>query len=371
MLTNGWAEAKVLADILFKGSCFRVMDKMQERRSLDDLDLALLAEMQADGRKPVSHLARKLGISRAYAAKRLDLLLDKQVASIAAFTSPFALGYRTLALTGIETSLADLNSVADRLRAMPEVKLAGIVAGWKPIVIWTMFANPGDLPLFLSRELGRIPGIRSTETMMIIEWRAAVPYLSAERSWRTVFSLEQASATANPNGPGVKSAPSLQSKEQPGREIDHLDLVMLQELEKDGRQSLSKLAEKLGISKTRAGIRLQNLLSRRITDIVALPNPLSLGYHAFAMIGVTVSPGQIEEVMARLQASPDAYLIARVVGRYDVIVWMMFPGPTDLSHFLAGEMGSIPGILSVETAIDLEARKVSFTRLALSCRRTQ
>jgi Lrp/AsnC family transcriptional regulator for asnA, asnC and gidA len=69
---------------------------------LDDLDLKILREMEADGRQSISALAKTLGISRAYAGKRLQSLLDRKVTRIVTFTDPRVLGFRTMAIVGIQ-----------------------------------------------------------------------------------------------------------------------------------------------------------------------------------------------------------------------------------------------------------------------------
>lgn len=92
---------------------------------LDSLDLKILEEMRSNGRLPASHFARELGISETYACKRLQRLLDRKITRITAFANPLALGYRVVALTGVQVSPAKLRTVGDRLRAIPNVKLAG------------------------------------------------------------------------------------------------------------------------------------------------------------------------------------------------------------------------------------------------------
>ena len=59
---------------------------------IEELDLMILKELEADGRQSVSDLARKLGINRAHATARLQRILDQQVAKIVAFNNPLLLG---------------------------------------------------------------------------------------------------------------------------------------------------------------------------------------------------------------------------------------------------------------------------------------
>jgi len=63
--------------------------------SIDELDLQLLNELEADGRQPVSDLAKKLGTSRAYMSSRLQRILDQRIARIVAHTSlwPLAIAF--------------------------------------------------------------------------------------------------------------------------------------------------------------------------------------------------------------------------------------------------------------------------------------
>jgi Lrp/AsnC family transcriptional regulator for asnA, asnC and gidA len=334
---------------------------------LDSLDLKILKEMGLDGRQPTSYLAKKLGISRTYASKRFQRLLDRKITRIAAFTHPLALGYRTMAVTGVQVSPGELNTVADSLCALPDVNMLIIAAGWQGIIIWTIFANPVDLSRFLTRELGNISGIKSTETMMVIEWRVSLSYLSSDQ-WRSMLFSYPPSSYSAPldNRQERKSTLAQQTDQGPNLSIDELDLVILKEMEQDGRQPVSDLAEKLGISRANASARLQRLLDKQITRIVAFTSPLDLGYHTNALIGMRVSPKELDTVMDKVGTLPNVYGVAKVVGRYDIFIGANFPGPTDLSRFLVRELGTIPGLLSMEITIGLELRKTSFEYLASS-----
>ncbi|MBM4463105.1 MAG: Lrp/AsnC family transcriptional regulator [Chloroflexi bacterium] len=334
---------------------------------LDNLDLRILSEIGLDGRQSASDLARKLGISRTYASKKIQRLLDRKITRIAAFTHPLALGYHTLAVTGVQVSPGELNTVADSLCALPDVNMLIIAAGWQGIVIWTMFANPADLSRFLARELGNISGIKSTETMMVIEWRVSLSYLSSSQWRNMLFSYPPSSYLAPwDNQPEPKSILAQQGDRDSNLSIDQLDLMILKEIEHDGRQPVSDLAKKLGISRANASTRLQRLLDKQITWIVAFTSPLDLGYQTNALIGVRVSPKELDTVMDKVVTLPNVFGVAKVVGRYDVLIGANFPGPTDLSRFLVRELGTISGLLSMEITIGLELRKTSFEYLASS-----
>lgn len=337
------------------------------RVHLAELDLKILAEMQLDGRQPLSVLARKLGISRAYASKRLQRLLQHKTARIMAHTNPLALGYRCMGITGIRVSLGQAYTVAQSLHNLPEVKLVCIVTGSQDILIWSMFANPLDLMTFLSRDLGGISGIRSAETMTVVEWRACISYVSSHQWTSYVFSYPaSASLLARVKPPQEEAFLNQEGDRVPDLGIDLLDLMILKEIEQNGRQPLKQMARNIGISRDTASARLQYLLDQKVTSIGAFVNPLAVGYAALAFTGAKVSLKDIDAVMDKLQALSNVIWIAKVTGRYDVIFGAGFPDMIYLSHFLTEAVGCIPGILSVETMVGLELTKNSFGYLASS-----
>ncbi len=322
---------------------------------LDEIDLRILREMEADGRQSISALAKKLGISRAYTGKKMQNLLDRKITRIVAFTDPRVLGFRTVAMIGIQVSLGELHTAADRLRALPSVQMVMIAAGRHNIVAWAMFADPMDLSSFLTRDLGNIPGIKSTETSMVLEWR------------KMSFSYLSSSKLGAPGPePQESSLPEPSVAQSSDLDIDELDLEILQELEQDGRQPVSYLAKKLGTSRAYMSSRLQRILDLRITRIVAHTDPMCLGFRIFAMIGIKVVPSEINAIAGKLCLLNSTHGVAIMAGQHDIIIWTMFPTPFDLSAFLERDLGHIPGIISAECAILLELRKMSFPFLVRS-----
>jgi DNA-binding Lrp family transcriptional regulator len=329
--------------------------KQESDTALDKLDLMILKELEADGRQSVSDLSKKLGISRPYAGKKLQRLLARQLTRIATFTNPFALGYQTSAIMGIQVSPKEVHSTADKLRALTNVHMVTIVAGRYDILIMIFLQRPGDLPVFLQRELGTIPSITSVETNIVVETR------------KVSFSYLESSLLGAEMGQQAENTTAIHEGVQDIQiNLDELDLLLLRELETDGRQPVSDLARKLGTNRAHATVRLQKLLDNQVARIVAFNDPLVLGHSTFAAIGIKVSPHEIRAAADKLSALKDAYWVALVAGTYDIIIWTMFPAPMDLSRFLGQKLGSVSGITSVEIMIGLELRKTSLHRLVSS-----
>ena len=322
---------------------------------LDQLDLAILREMETDGRQPLSDLAKKLGTSRANTSRKLKRLLDSKVTRIVAFTNPLVLGYRTNAMIGIKVSPREIHETAEKLTALHNVHLVIIAAGRHDILIWTMFQTPTDLSTFLGRDLGMIPSITSTETMIVLETRK-----------QSFDFLASSNLVVNDGKFEERFSSEELAYQDAALAIDHLDLMILKELEIDARQSVSDLAKKLGTSRGNVSNKLQRLLNQQLTKIVAFTNPLTLGYNVFSLTGIKVSPNEIDAAAERLSRLPEIHTVAKVAGRYDIVVQSMFHTPIEQSAFLMKELSNIPGITSTETMIALELRKLSFMFLVSS-----
>ena len=332
-----------------------IVMKQNPQPNLDQLDLMILREMGLDGRRPISDLAKKLGISRVYAGRRLQRLLDQQSTRIVAFTNPLVLGYQTVAIIGIQVLPNEINKAANKLSELPNINLVITTAGRHDIVIWTMFHSPADLSEFLGRELGTVSGIISTEAMIVLEMR------KLSFSFVTAYDLGDGG-----NHPQPETAPIQYFTPALKIDVDRIDLMILKEMESNARQSVSDLAKKLRMSRAHASGRLQRLLDQQLTRIVAFTNPLILGYNFFSLIGIKALPGEIDAAADKLSTFANVFMVAKTAGQHDVIVWAVFKTPLDLSTFIMNELAGISGITSTETIIALELRKMDFTHLASS-----
>ena len=81
--------------------------------------------------------------------------------------------------------------------------------------------------------------------------------------------------------------------------IDDIDKALLVALQKDGRLPYTKLAARVGLSEAAVRQRVQRLIEGGVTQIVAITDPLTLGYRRMAMIGIRVE-GDLRDTAATL-----------------------------------------------------------------------
>ncbi len=328
---------------------------------LDAIDTGLLRGLTVDGRRSASDLARELGISRAYANRKLQALLKKRRIRVRAFSNPTALGFKAGAMTNIQVSPGGMDAAIGCLRSLPQVCLLMITAGGQDIVALTMFPSAGHLSTFLTEDLGRMPGIKSTETLMIADWRVRSVLSDPGVGFYSYLS----SQPGNRNGPhGGKAADFAQAGMSPDSTIDRLDLEILRAIERDPRQPIAVLANSVGASQRSASARLRSLLAGDALRIGVYFSPFEIGLDFFPMVGMRVSPAEVEAVAARVESLPNVFWMLRVSGRYDLLVGTMFAGPREVSRFVWKDLAGIPGILSMETSIGLEISKWSLPYMA-------
>jgi len=136
---------------------------------LDELDWAIIACLQRDGRTPNTAIAAQLGITEATVRRRIERLLKEGIIKIAAIIDPFKVGIQTVALIHLDVDLGHLEEVAEQLIALPNVRVVAYTTGFYDMLIEGVFKSQQDLLTFLKDQLPQIPGIRNSETSILLQ----------------------------------------------------------------------------------------------------------------------------------------------------------------------------------------------------------
>ena len=145
------------------------------------------------------------------------------------------------------------------------------------------------------------------------------------------------------------------------RDLKPLDLMLMREMAMDATQTTTDLAKKLGRSRSTVQWRLQELLDKKIINIVPVHNPVAAGYKMGVLIGLKVLPNRVSSIAAEMASVPEVHNVIICGGRYDIILGAVFTDTEKLSEFLINELSSITGVNSVETMVTLKIVKASFT----------
>ena len=138
-------------------------------RSLDRIDRQIVSLLQKNGRLANVEIARDLGLAEGTVRKRLERLLEAGVIHIVAVVEPERVDYPIHTIVGIEADLAQLQQIARRIAALPEVTGVSLVTGTYDLLIEVVLTSSDQLLSFLMDRIAGIPGIKRTETCQVLK----------------------------------------------------------------------------------------------------------------------------------------------------------------------------------------------------------
>lgn len=298
---------------------------------IDELDLKLVSELENDARQSSREIAAKLGTTATTVSRRLQRLLDAKLITIATIPIPSALGYKMVAYVGVNIHPGKSHAVIDFLRPHKNVRVIRLISGRFDILLSVLFRNLTELSTFIREELGNTPYLVHAETMIVLK--------RTKSSWTY-----------------LSSSPVIVKDPRP-RELDELDLRLIRELEKHPRESIKNLAAKLGMSRIWTSRKLQALLDDNIIKVVSIVKPPAFGLNVEATIFVKVHPGKVTELAASLAPNTSISHVFIINGQFDLLLFAVFRDASELSDFLANDLGNKPGVISYETALQLALPK--------------
>ena len=143
---------------------------VQQELELDEIDRTIVELLRTDGRMSIPALAEQVGIGRATAYSRFDRLVDNGVITgFEAQVRPEALGLTVSALVTIEAEQVAWVDLRDRVMELPSVHWVGLTAGASDFVVLVRAADLDDLRDVVLRDLLSVPGIRNTQTAVLLE----------------------------------------------------------------------------------------------------------------------------------------------------------------------------------------------------------
>ncbi|MFF4803209.1 Lrp/AsnC family transcriptional regulator [Streptomyces sp. NPDC001351] len=130
---------------------------------MDDIDRAILRELQTDGRIAYADLGPKVGLSASAARQRLQRLLDTKAVQVVGVTDPMSMGGQAMALLGIGVD-GDPRAVADELAARSEVVYAVLTSGGFDLFAEVVTSGPRELLDFVNDVVRPIEGVRQIQS---------------------------------------------------------------------------------------------------------------------------------------------------------------------------------------------------------------
>ncbi len=103
------------------------------------------------------------------------------------------------------------------------------------------------------------------------------------------------------------------------RPLDDANRAIIESLQRDGRRAYAQIAAEIGLSEAAVRRRVQQLRTSGVIQIVAVTDPLQLGFHRQALIGISVE-GDVRAVAAKIVPLPEVDYVVMCAGSFDLLV---------------------------------------------------
>jgi Lrp/AsnC family transcriptional regulator, regulator for asnA, asnC and gidA len=152
------------------------------------------------------------------------------------------------------------------------------------------------------------------------------------------------------------SAPS----PRPVVQLDDVSKAIIEELQQDGRRSYAAIGKVVGLSEAAVRQRVQRLIEGGVMQIVAVTDPLELGFGRQAMVGIRVS-GSVAPVADAIAELDEVDYVVVTAGSFDVLAEVVAESDESLLEILSERIRTIPGVVTTETFVYLRLRKQTYS----------
>jgi Lrp/AsnC family transcriptional regulator, regulator for asnA, asnC and gidA len=139
--------------------------------------------------------------------------------------------------------------------------------------------------------------------------------------------------------------------------LDEIDRSIIEAMRNDGRVAFSQIASQLKVSPGMIRLRYNRLVELGVLKVVAISNPLHMGFQTLAMIGIRVDGNKLLEVAENISKLDEVIYLIITSGRFDIFAEVMCRDHADLLNFLTQKLASVKGVRESESFIHLKIVK--------------
>jgi Lrp/AsnC family transcriptional regulator, regulator for asnA, asnC and gidA len=144
-----------------------------------------------------------------------------------------------------------------------------------------------------------------------------------------------------------------------GTAPDDVSKAIIEQLQEDGRRPYATIGKAVGLSEAAVRQRVQKLVDSGVMQIVAVTDPMQVGFHRQAMVAISAT-GDIETIVKRLSAIPEVVYLVVIAGSFDVLAEIVVTDDDHLLELINEQIRTIPGVLRTETFLYLKLTKQTY-----------
>ena len=141
--------------------------------------------------------------------------------------------------------------------------------------------------------------------------------------------------------------------------LDEISKRIIEQLQQDGRRSYAAIGKAVGLSEAAVRQRVQRLTDAGVMQIVAVTDPMMLGFHRQTMIGIKCE-GDLERVADHLAGMDEIDYVVITSGSFDLLVEVVCEDDDQLLEIIS-RVRTIPSVTTTETFVYLKLRKQTYS----------
>ncbi len=140
-----------------------------------------------------------------------------------------------------------------------------------------------------------------------------------------------------------------------GNGLDDASKRIIEQLQEDGRRAYAAIGKAVGLSEAAVRQRVQKLVDSGVIQIVAVTDPVQVGFSRQAMIGIRAS-GDLASVADALAEVSEVDYVVVTAGSFDLLAEVVCTGDDHLLDLLS-QIRALDGVRETETFVYLKLRK--------------
>src|SRR4051794_6159480 len=147
---------------------------------------------------------------------------------------------------------------------------------------------------------------------------------------------------------------------RPRQALDDVSKAIVTQLQQDGRRSYAAIGKVVGLSEAAVRQRVQRLTDAGVMQVVAVTDPMELGFARQAMVGIKVT-GAIEPVADAVAGLDEVVYVVVTAGSFDLLAEVIAESDEHLLEIVSEQIRAVDGVLTTETFMYLHLRKQTYS----------
>jgi Lrp/AsnC family transcriptional regulator for asnA, asnC and gidA len=138
--------------------------------------------------------------------------------------------------------------------------------------------------------------------------------------------------------------------------LDDVSKAIIEQLQQDGRRPYASIGQAVGLSEAAVRQRVARLQASGVLQIVAVTDPMQVGFPRAAMVGITVD-GDIDLVADAMEKLAEVDYLVVCAGSFDILAEVTAEDDDHLLRVVNKDIRGIVGVRTTETFVYLKLRK--------------